>query len=233
MTARLHLGAETLEVDGRAGVGGIDGSPPSDRPDVPEPTWYGRPATVVAGQTLGMRVDTKRGGGAGVPRLARESMLEAARAAYTPDQVAFVERLLDHVTSHGGRYGEVGRALVGRGAEGDVPRWRVDVGHPIASGHPGNGALAQPSRVRRPPPRPPVGALRGGGLRNRPARRTGTRGRDRELAPVCTPATRRGRRPAGRGPGRPGHRHVLTRSQSCTWTIDQASGGGSHLVRSL
>lgn len=102
------------------------------------PQYTGAGETVVyvpqvVGRTT-VAVDTKRGGsGAGGVRWTRESMLEAARAVYTSGELAFVERLLDHVTSHGGRHGwgqGAAPGVTGRyPVEGvDTPLWNVSMG---------------------------------------------------------------------------------------------------------
>lgn len=86
----------------------------------------------VVGRTT-VAVDTKRGGGASGARWTRESMLDTARGVCTPGELAFLERLLDHVASHGGRYGW-GKAIV-PGVTGryvveavDTPMWNISIG---------------------------------------------------------------------------------------------------------
>ena len=86
----------------------------------------------VVGRTT-VAVDTKGGSANGRKRWTRDTMLDVARGVCSPDELAFVQRLLDHVTAHGSRFGwgtAVAPTVTGwyRVDGVDTPLWNVDIG---------------------------------------------------------------------------------------------------------
>ncbi|HEY9474907.1 MAG TPA: hypothetical protein VIS06_13775, partial [Mycobacteriales bacterium] len=117
----------------------------------------------VVGRTM-VAVDTKGGSTNGRKRWTRDTMLDFARNVCSPDELAFVQRLLDHVTACGFRFawgvgatpGVTGRYLV----DGvDTPLWNVVIGAEpgkgkfyfslpdFARGHPGPRLTAYAAAV--------------------------------------------------------------------------------------